>query len=895
MRALLALLVQLFPASFRKQFGSDLVEQVQVDYDRALAGGRLRAWGFALATALDLVRSGVAERWNPTWVETRTHSISERGVGGMGGMIEGWTKDLAHAARALRRAPGFTLVAVGTLGLAIGVNTGVFSMVDAILLNPLPFPDADRLVYIAASAPGSDRPGEFGVGQEFYVQYREQADLLEGIATYNAFTATLRAGDRVERLSMSFVTQGLFSTLDVTPVLGRLPEPEDESTVAVISHTLWATWFGSDPDVIGQSYEMAGDSRTVIGVMGPEFRFPSSRTVLWVPFEITAEDVVPGRFFAPLVARVAPGVEREELADQLRTLALRLPERFGGSASYARLIEQHRPVVRPLKDELVGPVAGPLWVLLGAVGVVLLIACANVANLFTVRTESRQRDLAVRRAIGARRGQLVRSQMAEAVLLAGLAATLAVFLAWVGVPVLLSAAPAGLPRIDEVSLSASTLLFAAGASVFAALVCGLVPAVLSSAPELTRLREGGRGSTRRRKWGRDALVVAQTALALVLLVGSGLLVRSFSELRNVDPGYDTEDIFTFQIAPEGDFLDGPWFAQFHLNFMDRVAGIPGVESVGLVENVPLNESVQEARFLTGDVARDADGGTLLTVTWTGGDYFGTMGIELLRGRAFTRADHASELDNAIVSRSAADRLWPGDDPIGRPLQPRGSETWATVVGVVEDIKQLDFRDDAEPLVYFPLAGQLAPLRGERGAAISSPAYVIKTSQADQIGTEVRALVRVVAPEAPMYRAYTMQTLADNSMIRLRLTMFTLGIASVLALILGAIGLYGVLSYVVAERTQEIGVRMALGAKAKQIQRMVVAQGVRVVILGVIIGVVVAGGTTRALGSLLFGIQPLDAATFLAMSTAMLAIGLLASYLPARRASNVDPIESLRNE
>ena len=292
---------------------------------------------------------------------------------------------------------------------------------------------------------------------------------------------------------------------------------------------------------------------------------------------------------------MVPGVDREELVSQLGTVAQRLPERFGGSASYARLIEQRRPIVRPLKEQLVGP-SRPLWLLLAAVGVVLLVACANVANLFMVRAESRQRDLAVRRAIGARRGQLVRSQMAEAVLLAGLAATLAVFLAWVGVPIFLHAAPANLPRLDAVSLNASTLLFAAGAAVFAALVCGLGPAVRSSAPSLARLREGFRSSTRRRTWGRDALVVAQTAMALVLLVGPGLLVRSFAALRSVDPGYDTADIFTFQTKPEGDRSGARWFAQFHLNLMDLVAAIPGVESVGMVLNVPLNEGVGEAPF-----------------------------------------------------------------------------------------------------------------------------------------------------------------------------------------------------------------------------------------------------------------------------------------------------------
>ena len=327
--------------------------------------------------------------------------------------------------------------------------------------------------------------------------------------------------------------------------------------------------------------------------------------------------------------------------------------------------------------------------------------------------------------------------------------------------------------------------------------------------------------------------------------------------------------------------------------MDRVAAIPGVERVGIVENVPLNEGTFETPFLTGDAARDEDGGTLLNVTWTGGDYFETMGIEVLQGQTFTRADHVSERANAIISQSAAARLWPGEDPIGRRFRPQDSETWDTVIGVVEDVKQLDFREEAEPLVYLPLIGQMTTLRG--GFAISSPAYVLKTNRADQIAPEVRALVRAVVPNAPMYRVYTMEGLAADSMVRLSFTTLTLGLASMLALILGAIGLYGVLSYVVAERTHEIGVRMALGAKVQQIQTMVVTQGARVVILGVAIGAVVAVATTRALGGLLFGIEALDAVTFLGMSAAMLGVGLLASYLPARTASNVDPIEALRIE
>ena len=890
MKSILVRLVRLFPAPFRQQFGADMVEQIREDYDGAASRGRAIALRFALATAFDLVRCALAERFEPAWAGERPRR--SRFEGKVWPMT-GWTKDLRHAMRALGRSPGIAVVMVGTLGLAMGASAGIFSVVETVLLDPLPYPDADRLVYIAASAPGSDMPEEFGVSTEFAVQYGEASELLESVSTYNSFTATLRVGDRAERVRMSLPMASLFRTLGATPMLGRLPAPEDEDRVAVISHALWTTWFASDSAVIGRAYDMIGTSRTVIGVMGPEFGFPSDegQVLLWIPAVIRPEQIVPGRFGAPLVGRMAPGVTRDALVRELSALASRLPERFGGSAAYARLIEQHRPIVRPLKEELVGHVSGALWILFGSVGIVLLIACANVANLFMVRAERRQRELAIRRAIGAARGRLFRSQMAEAVVVAVLAGAVAVVLAWVGLPAFIRAAPPNVPRLGEAGITIPTLAFTLGLSVVTALLCGLVPALRASVPNLTRLRDGSRGSTRARRWSRDGLVVAQTALALVLLIGSGLLIRSFDQLRNVDPGYDTEDIFTFQIAPEGsDLTDGPSFARFHMDFMDRVAALPGVESVGLVENVPLNEGLAGTRFVTDKTAADPESAPLLSFTWAAGDYFATMGIDVLAGRAFTRADHVSNPGNVVISRTAADLLWPGQDPIGRRLRHSDLDTWDSVVGVVEDVMQDDFRDAPQPLVYFPLVGPTPT-----SWSIQSPAYVVKTSRAEQIAPEIRALAQEVRPEAPMYRTFTMAGLAAASMVGLSFTALTLGVTAVLALILGTVGLYGVLSYVVAERTREIGVRMALGAEAGRVRRMVVGQGARVVGLGVAIGLLIAAASTRALDSLLFGVPAADVATFVAMSATMLFVGLLASYVPARRASSVDPLESLRGE
>ena len=807
-------------------------------------------------------------------------------------MITQWTADLRHAWRALLRTPGFLVTAVATLALAIGAVVGMFSVVNTVLLRPLPFPDADRLVVLSGTAPGSDLPDRFGLGAEFYLHYRERSKLLDGIFLFGGGTSTLRTEERVERIPMAFPTNGIYETLGARPQIGRLPTPEDEDRVVVISDRLWTTWFGRDPAVVGKTYFVSGEMRQVIGIMPPEFSFPTEETLLWVAGDVQPAGVRPGQFGAPVIARLKPGVSREQLATELTGLSKELPARFGGSPAYARVMEQHRAVVEPLLDRLVGPVTRTsLWVLLGAVGVVLLIACANVANLFLVRAGGRRRDLAVRRAIGASRAQLVRLQMIEAFLVALLAGGLAVVLSVLTLPLFLRAAPEGIPRLGLAGLDPWTLAAAFGLVVIVALACGAVPALHASSPDLARLREGTRGSTGRRHFGRDALVVGQTALALVLLIGSALLVQSFQRLRSVDPGYETSDIYTFQFAPEQERLtDGPTWGRFHLDFMDRLRALPGVTTVGVVNNIPLDEGTAAGRFLT-DAMDPAGGGALLDQNFAGGDYFQALGIDLLRGRPFTPDEAVTPNSHVVISRSAAERLWPDRDPIAQRIRRTGDDPqWFTVVGVVEDVKQNDWRDAGEAIVYFPLTGPTPD-----AWAMGSPAYVVRSPRAASLGREVRDLVRQVAPEAPVYREYTMEFLAQRSMVQLSFTMLTLGVVAALAMILGAVGLYGVLSYVVAERTREIGVRMALGATASAVRRMVVSQGARVVLIGAVVGVLAALASTRFLETLLYEVDAVNPVVFVGMATMMIGIGMLASYVPARRASNVDPIESLRND
>ena len=808
-------------------------------------------------------------------------------------MLREWATDLRHAWRALLRTPGFLVTSVGTLALAIGAVTGMFSVVNSVILKPLPFPGPDRLVAVSGTAPGSDLPERFGVGLDFYFHYKENSRLLDGIFGFGSGSSTLRTEERVERIPMAWPGNDMYHTLGVRPQLGRLPVPEDADRVVLISHPLWQSWFGGDSSVIGRTYFVSGEMRQIIGIMPPEFRFPNDDTQLWVAGEPRLDQVQPGSLGLPIVARMKEGVTREQLAAELTQLSKGLPARFGGPPNYARLIEQHRAVIDPLLDRIVGPtVHTSLWVLLGGVGIVLLIACANVANLFMVRAEARHRDLAVRRAIGAQRAQLVRLQMTEAFLVALVAGSIAVVLAAVTLPLFLRAAPEDIPRLGLAGLDGWTVGAAFFLVLIAALACGAVPALRASSPDLSRLREGGRSGTGRRHWARDGLVVGQTALALVLLIGAALLVRSFQQLRNVDPGYDTENIFTFQFAPEQDHLvDGPSWGRLHLDFMDRLRALPGVTSVGVVNNLPLDEGTNGGRWLTDTMTEEA-GGTLLDQNWAGGDYFQTIGIDLLRGRTFTNDEAVTPNSSIIVSRSAAETMWPGQDAVGQRLRRRlGGEVLAfTVVGVVEDVKQDDWREAGEAVGYFPLTGPAAGIWG-----MGSPAYVVKSARAEGLTREVRELVRQVAPEAPVYREYTMEFLARRAMVQLSFTMLTLGVVSGLALILGAVGLYGVLSYVVAERTREIGVRMALGATAGSVRRMVVTQGARVVLVGVVIGVAAALAATRLLGTLLYGIRAVDPVLFAAMSLMMVAIGMVASYMPARRASSVDPLESLRSE
>jgi predicted permease len=808
--------------------------------------------------------------------------------------LEKWVRDFTHAARNLARVPGFTFIVVGTLALAIGANAAIFSVVKAVLLEPLPYPHAERLVHIGGTAPGTDQPDEFGVPDELYFEYRESAPALEDLGIYGVGSSTTRAEGHVDQLFVTQATPSFFTTLGVQPMRGRLPGDQDDGRVVVISHWLWQSWFGSDENVVGRSYHFAGQTRTVIGIMPPEFRFPDERVAFWVALPLRPAQVSPGGFGPRMVARMAPGTDRAGLVAQLEPLARRVQQRLGGPAPYVRIMERHRPVVKPLREHLVGGISTALWILFGTVAIVFLIASANVANLFTVRAEGRRRDLAVRRALGATRGDLVRPQLAEALLLAAGGGAAGALIAWLGTPLLVRAAPDGvaggfggapIPGLATSGLDLTVLLFTIGLSLLAACAFGLLPALSFSGPRIGNLQDAGRGVVGRRSVTRDALVVVQTASALVLLVGSALLMRSFWQLSHVDPGYDTKDIFTFQVAAtRPDLNNRTAVSRFQYVFMDRLRALPGVESVGFISTLPLDEGAASQNVTTPGIEASGAEAPLLRAASAGGAYFQTMGIDLVAGRFFERVEEEQGIRNVIVSRAAANLLFPGEDPLNKQVRPAtGNPEWYTVIGVVEDVVVDDLRRGSpDAMVYLP-------------GVSTSPAYVMRSRRADQLAPEVREIIREQLPDSPMYRIFTMERLAANAIANLSFTMLMVGLAAALALILGAVGLYGVLSYRVTRSAREIGVRMALGAQARSVRWMFVRQGGQVALVGVFVGIVAAVALTKYIQTLLFNVGRLDVTAFAGMSAVMLAVALVASYVPARRASRVDPVVALRTE
>ncbi len=817
--------------------------------------------------------------------------------------MSGFLNDLRLAARSLIKRPGFTAISILTVALGIGATTAVFTLVDGVLLRPLPFEEPDELLSLQHL--GRDGQDELPISSGLYLHYRDHARTLESVGVYTPMSANLVAEGQPERVVGQMVTPSYFDVLGVQAAVGRtFTEDEgavDAGPVIILSDGLWRTRFGADPGLVGRTVELSGTSRTVVGIMPAEFGHPDADDRFWVPLAIDPTNAPIASFFGGGIARMAEGQSIEAVDRELQGMMGRLTELFPGDGGAAFLMDVGlRARVIPLKQSLVGDVSNTLWILLGTVGFVLLIACANVANLLLVRAESRQRELALRMAVGAGRMQVLRAFMAESVVLAGVGAALGIVIASAGVRTTARFLPSDLPRMHEIGIDPRVLGFTAVVAALCALFFGLFPMIRHGTDNLaSQLRDGGgaRGAAGGKEHHRlrNTLVVTQVALALVLLVGSGLMFRSFLALRAVDAGFDREGVLTAEvIVPSAEVSDwrdvAALFAQLH----DRLSSQPGVTAVGLGSTVPLGGG---QAFGSVDVEAHPRGPDELPIFaaqfQAGPGYFETLGIDVLVGREFERGDGADGARAVLVSRSFANQWWPDSSPLGSGIRSGGPDNdWYRIVGVVDDVKQLNLEDPVQGAVYYPLiTGQ-----GEELSAARALDVVVRTngeplSMVDVLRRELTAL----NPRIPLANPRTMEAVFDQATARTSFTMGVLGTASAIALLLGVVGIYGVISYVVSQRTREIGVRMALGASGSTVRRMVVRQGLFLAFGGVVVGLLAAAALSRLMASVLFGVDTLDPVTYASVAALLVAVAVTASWLPALRAAGVDPSTALRAE
>ncbi len=820
---------------------------------------------------------------------------------------EGWTmngmsRDVRTALRGLARKPAFTFLAGLTLAIGIGANTAIFSVVDGVLIDPLPFPEPDRLVSYNHEAPG------LGVNvpviphsEAMYLHYLEGARAVDALAVFSDDNVNLMSGGEPQRLAAVQVTREYFDVVGVQPVLGRgFVEGEDRpgaEPVAVLGYGLWQQTFGSDPSVVGRLVEMDGVRRRVVGVMPEGFAVTDEE--LWIPLEIDPDDADGGSLGLIGVARLAEGATIEAAQVEMQDLLGRYAETHADDLPPGILEQSGLAAdVKPLKELFVQDVRQALWVLFGTVGFVLLIACANVANLFLVRAEARQRETAVRTAMGASRLDMMRQHLSESVLLALGAGVTGLALAAFGVQGLLRLAPAELPEILRVGIDGSVLAFTLGVSLTTGVVFGVVPVLGYGRRDLSgTLREGGRSSTdgEGRHRARRGLVVAQVALALVLLVGSGLMLRSFVALRAVDLGFGTEGLMTFRLGlPGAEYEDGEPVVDFYRRLTERLESMPGVEAVGMNTGLPLTGSKSagpmepvERPFPEGQLA------PLVERRQITPGYFDVMSVPLLEGRALEWTDQGDRYRAVVVSETLAKAFWPGESAVGRMIRAQGDDEHAwEVVGVAGDVRFDGVRDEPLPMAYLPvLAGDAESPLGAFGMDV-----VVRVGGDPLAAVQgAREALRSVDPRLPMINPRTAASVVEDAMAATSFTVVLLGIAAAVALLLGTVGLYGVISYIVSRRTPEIGVRMALGAPVGTVLRGVLGEGMVLTGIGVALGLIGAWSLSRALGSLLYGVSATDPLTFLGTAALLGAVALLATWIPARRASRVDPVQALRAE
>ncbi len=809
--------------------------------------------------------------------------------------MEHFIQDARYALRVLRQSPGFALAAVLALALGIGANSAVFSVVNGVLLRPLPFAEPDRLVRIFGNFHGQGLE-RIPVSVPEYRDYREVPRVLGSVGASVNADVTLTGQDAPERLRAIVATASFLPTLGVVPAMGRHFSEEEETRgrdgVVILTHRLWRGRFGANPNILGTSLTLDGQPLTVVGVLPAGFEYPQG-TDLYVPFAPTPDQLsagARGSRFLDVVARLKPGMTVEAAQRDMDRVSEALVAANPGN--YSKSSRWTISVVS-MEEQTVGGVRSTLWMLLGAVGFVLLIACTNVANLQLARAAARSREISIRAALGADRRRLVTQFLTESLVLSLAGGALGLLLAMWGMDALLALVGDGLPRAAEVRLDGRVVLFTAGVSVLTGLLFGLVPALQASRADLHgAMREGTRGSGGRSSGRvRAVLVVAQVALALVLLVGAGLFLRSFMALQGVDAGFDPQGVLTVRLAlPQERYGEPSKRASAMRDFLARAQGVPGVEAAGLGTLLPLTGrsdwsfDIEGKMEAPGDPPRPA-----VEYRAVSADFHKALRIPLVRGRMLSDADGFDAPHAVVINETTARVIFPGQDPIGQRIRLHGRDPkapWATIVGIVKDVREWGLDQPARPIAYYSLL-QRAPM----GAYL-----VVRTRQSPaSLLASLQAELRAVDRDLPLYDVSPMEAVVDSSVSQRRFTMLLLALFAGVAVVLASLGIYGVISYTVTQRTRELGIRMALGARQMDVLGLMVGQGMRLTLVGVGIGLALALGLGRLLSALLYGVQAHDPLTFSGVALLLVGVALVAAWLPARRATQVDPALTLRAE
>ena len=824
-----------------------------------------------------------------------------------GASLDSLLQDLQYGTRMLRKNLAFSAIAILTLALGIGASTAVFSLVNAVLLKPLPYPNPQQIVFPWRQPPAGLNLGynEMPWGRPDFLFFERESKSFQSVAAFKSDSFNLTGSGDAARLDGLRASAGFFPSLRIYPIIGRTFTAEEDQAghehVVVLSYRLWRDRFGSDTQILGRALQLNSESYTVIGVMPQGFVFPRADempnsfpfprdTQLWVPLALIPGPIIPGEDSElAVIGRLQPGITPAQAQSEMNVVSKRLEDFFPGGKGWFSM------KITSMDQQIAGDTRRPLLLILGAVGGVLLIACSNVAGLLLSRSLARTKEFTLRAALGAGKWRLMRQLLTESLILAGIGGIAGILIAKAAIHFVKFFAPPNIPRLDEVSLDIRVVLFALAITFVTGILFGLAPAIAGSRDNLVEsLKEGGQrsGSSLAGAKLRNVLLISEVALALVLVISAGLLTRTFLHLLKVDPGFNPTRVLTFELTlPATKYTDQPQIVALYQRALESIRSLPGVESAGITATTPLGGATESTSIRLPDhPLQDPKARAFSNYTMISPGYFAAAGTPILRGRDFLDSDTADSQPVTIINSAMAKKFWPGEDAIGKQVAPASKKyPGETIIGVVADVKRLSLREDPPPEMYVPYNQKVWP-------SLLTMDVILRTKvDPASLTDDVRNALRSVDPDLPLAKITTLRTIVDDSMTLPRFAMLVLGSFAGVALLLASVGMYGVISYFVGQRTREIGVRVALGAQRRDVFGMVLGQGARIAGIGIALGLLAALAATRMMVSFLYGVQPIDPLTFAALPFLLLSVALLACYIPARRAMRVDPMVALRHE